>query len=638
MNIHMKIFRSQSFDPLRVVLMDDEPWYIVTDICRTLGYGNATKAVRLVRQEDKTIINVPNLSVGSNPANAVNLSGLETLILRSRKREDAAVFSRWLADTVFPIVYDDDPEPKPQDPPKETADNDLFLVHRSDYLQHLKELEKLYTMLRDVNALVASIPGRGKVRAENRDKLQIIKERAKQGKFDILLVFMFDRIGRIADETPFVVEWFVKNGIRVWSTQEGEQRFDNHTDKLTNYIRFWQADGESEKTSIRTKTALGQLVEDGGFKGGFAPYGYDLVKSGRFNKRKHEVFELAVNADEASVVRIIYDKYVQEGFGAQRIATYLNNLGYRARTGKMWHHATVRGILCNLTYTGVLRSGESRSEILPHLQIIEPELFDVAQRIRTARVNAIEQENHVPLNTRGQYLLAGNVFCGHCGSRLSLTTNGKAYPCKDDPSRVVKRVRYICYGKTRKQTECDGQTGYTAHILNDIIDKVVRQIFERMKAVPKSEVVGVRYREKMEERKALLRSVKADYTKAAAELEALKSEVVKAIKGESSFSKELLASLISDTERKCQELQAALEQAQSEYDAGEATLQSLNSQYDDMISWAEMYDSASVESKKMIVSCLIRRVDVYRGYRVHIDFNIDFKQFSLGLDIAEIAA
>lgn len=477
-----------------------------------------------------------------------------------------------------------------------------------------------------------------KVRAENRDKLQIIKERAKQGKFDILLVFMFDRIGRIADETPFVVEWFAKNGIRVWSTQEGEQRFDNHTDKLTNYIRFWQADGESEKTSIRTKTALGQLVEDGGFKGGFAPYGYDLVKSGRINKRKHEVFELAVNADEASVVRIIYDKYVQEGFGAQRIATYLNNLGYRARTGKMWHHASVRGIICNLTYTGVLRSGESRSQTLPHLQIIAPELFEAAQHIRTSRANSAEQERRVPLNTRGQSLLAGNVFCGHCGSRLALTTNGKAYPCKEDAHRIVKRVRYICYGKTRKQTECDGQTGYTAHILDGIIDKVVRQIFERMKAASKSEVVGVRYREKMEQQRALLRGVKADYTKAAAELEALKSEVVKAIKGESSFSKELLASLISDAERRCQELQAALEQAQADYDAGEATLQALNSQYDDMISWAEMYDSASVESKKMIVGCLIRRVDVYRGYRVHIDFNIDFKQFSLGLDIAEIAA
>lgn len=175
-----------------------------------------------------------------------------------------------------------------------------------------------------------------KVRAENRDKLQLIKERAQQGKLDILLVFMFDRIGRIADETPFVVEWFVKNGIRVWSTQEGEQHFDNHTDKLTNYIRFWQADGESEKTSIRTKTALGQLVEDGFFKGGNAPYGYDFVKSGRFNKRKHELYDLVVNEAEATVVRIVFEKYVHEGFGAQRIASYLNNLGYRARTGKMW--------------------------------------------------------------------------------------------------------------------------------------------------------------------------------------------------------------------------------------------------------------------------------------------------------------
>ena len=33
-------------------------------------------------------------------------------------------------------------------------------------------------------------------------------------------------------------------------------------------------------------------------------------------------------------MRIIFDKYVHEGF-AQRIATYLNKLGYRARSGKM---------------------------------------------------------------------------------------------------------------------------------------------------------------------------------------------------------------------------------------------------------------------------------------------------------------
>lgn len=477
-----------------------------------------------------------------------------------------------------------------------------------------------------------------KVRAENRDKLQIIKEHAKQGKFDILLVFMFDRIGRIADETPFVVEWFVKNGIRVWSTQEGEQRFDNHTDKLTNYIRFWQADGESEKTSIRTKTRLGQLVEEGSFKGGTAPFGYDFVKSGRFNKRKHELYELAVNEAEATIVRIIFDKYVHEGFGAQRISSYLNNLGYRARTGKMWHHASIRGIICNLTYTGVLRSGESRSPVLHNLQIIAPELYEAAQHIRTTRANSAEQERRVPLNTRGNSLLAGNVFCGHCGSRLTLTTNGRAYPCKDDPNRVVKRVRYVCYGKTRKQTECDGQTGYTAHVLDGIIEKVVRQIFERMKAIPKSEIVNIRYREKMEERKNLLRSVRADYNKAAADLETLRGEVIKAIHGESAFSQTLLGSLIAEAETKCTTAQKLFEEAQAAYDEGKAVLDTLSAQYDDIITWSEMYDTASFEAKKMIVNCLIGRVEVYRDYKLHLDFNIDLDQFSFGMDIVSIAA
>ena len=60
---------------------------------------------------------------------------------------------------------------------------------------------------------------------------------------------------------------------------------------------------------------------------------------------------------------------------------------------------------------------------------------------------------------------------------------------------------------------------------------------------------------------------------------------------------------------------------------------SLNRQYDAIIGWSELYDGANIETKKMIVSCLIRRIDVYRDYRVHIDFNIDFDQFQFGLNL-----
>ena len=53
-----------------------------------------------------------------------------------------------------------------------------------------------------------------KVSAEKRDKLQLAKAAAEKHQIDVLLVFMFDRLGRREDETPFVVEWFVKQGVR----------------------------------------------------------------------------------------------------------------------------------------------------------------------------------------------------------------------------------------------------------------------------------------------------------------------------------------------------------------------------------------------------------------------------------------
>ena len=81
--------------------------------------------------------------------------------------------------------------------------------------------------------------------AKDRDQLQLLQQAAAAGEFDVLLVFMFDRLGRRDDETPFIVEWFTKQGVEVWSVNEGQQRFDSHVDKLMNYIRYWQASATS---------------------------------------------------------------------------------------------------------------------------------------------------------------------------------------------------------------------------------------------------------------------------------------------------------------------------------------------------------------------------------------------------------
>ena len=251
-----------------------------------------------------------------------------------------------------------------------------------------------------------------KLSADRRDKLQLIKQHAEQKKFDILLVFMFDRLGRRADETPFVVEWFVEHGIRVWSTQEGEQRFEAHVDHLINYIRYWQASGESQKIAIRTKTALGQLVLEGRFRGGMTPYGYRLEKSGILNKRKHEVNHLVIDDEEAEIVRMMFDLCVSSGYGKSRLTRFLNDHGIRNRKGETWHNATIGAILHNPLYKGILRSGETHSEPFEELQIIRPELFDRAQELMTQRTNENRAYRTLPLNTSGQSLLSATCSAG----------------------------------------------------------------------------------------------------------------------------------------------------------------------------------------------------------------------------------
>ena len=55
--------------------------------------------------------------------------------------------------------------------------------------------------------------------------------------------------------------------------------------------------------------------------------------------------------------------------------------------------------------------------------------------------------------------------------------------------------------------------------------------------------------------------------------------------------------------------------------------------YDEVISWTELYDTADLAAKKMIVANLINRVEIGTDYDVHIDFNIDLEHFNIQLEM-----
>ena len=306
----------------------------------------------------------------------------------------------------------------------------------------------------------------------DRRVLQQIKKDAELRKFDILLVFMFDRLGRRDSETPFFVEDLATCGIQIWSVKEGQQRFESHADKLINYIRYWQASGESLKTSERIKTRMAQLTVDGIFCGGPCPYGYRLITSRRKNNRGYNAHDLCVEPNEAAVIRKMYDYHIRYGYGCRKIASELASSGIFNRQGEPFHPSSVKAILQREQLTGIMCRGGTRSDIIPELQIISPEIFQKAQQVTRMR-----KQHQIPQRVMGQNLLSGNIFCGHCGGRIFASTARKSHhPTVEENAHIPI---YKCYNRVQYRDRCTGQTTYRATKIEQV---VLNQLEEHVEA------------------------------------------------------------------------------------------------------------------------------------------------------------
>ena len=463
-----------------------------------------------------------------------------------------------------------------------------------------------------------------KVSAKDRDAIQEIQRDALQNKFDVLLVFMFDRLGRREDETPFVVEWFVKNGIEVWSAKEGQQRFDTHVDKLLNYIRYWQASGESIKTSVRTKTRMEQLTQEGYFTGGGVPFGYRLEHQGRTNKRNQDVGDLVVEPDEAEIVKLIFQKYLYEGYGAQRLCRYLAEQGITNRKGRNIPTTTINRIIKNPIYTGVIRNGECQSEVLTDLQIIDVETFEKAQQMMEKRAT---HHNDVPLNTKGRSLLVGNVYCGHCGGRLTLPTSGRKRVRKDGTILRETRARYQCHYNIRHPGECDGQSGYGVDKLDKLVDQIIRIQLGRIQNAPPQELIEKQQAKEIELIKSKLKLLNDQYRQKQREYQDLRAETIKVVQGTSRLNVDLLNSLVDETSDQIKQLEQQIQATTTELEETLRDASQVLQEYDQLIGWAEMYDNCTFETKKMIVAQFVKAVRVRRDYEIDIEFNVSFEEF-----------
>lgn len=282
---------------------------------------------------------------------------------------------------------------------------------------------------------------------------------------------------------------------------------------------------------------------------------------------------------------------------------------------------------------GILRSGESQSEVFPELQIIDPETFELAQKLMAERVNEYNEQRTLPRNTSGQSMLSGNVFCGHCGGRLTLTTNGTVRKNVDGTEVARRRIRYVCYNKTRHRIDCNGQTGYTMHILDGMVTEILHQIFDRMKAVREDEIVSRTQMNVTTGIKDQLAAAKREFAKATKEYESVKSKLMAIIRGESSLPESVISEMAEEAKQKMMAASEKVSALNAEMERSNSRTDEIRKDYQTILKWSEMFDSSDMAVKKMIVGYLIKKVCVYSNYRLHIEFNINFAQFELGLDI-----
>lgn len=99
----MQKFRNEKFGEIRMVIIDNDPWFVGKDVALALGYVDTVNALKAhVDAEDKRgwQITTPG---GDQTMVVVNESGLYSLILSS-KLQSAKEFKRWVTNEVLPSI------------------------------------------------------------------------------------------------------------------------------------------------------------------------------------------------------------------------------------------------------------------------------------------------------------------------------------------------------------------------------------------------------------------------------------------------------------------------------------------------------------------------------------------------------
>ncbi|EJV56072.1 hypothetical protein IEO_05573 [Bacillus wiedmannii] len=98
----LQVFKNEEFGKVRTVVKGEDVWFVAQDVCEVLGINKQRDAYSRLDEDERGSVVVDTLG-GQQNVNAINESGLYSLILRSRKPQ-AKAFKKWVTGEVLPSI------------------------------------------------------------------------------------------------------------------------------------------------------------------------------------------------------------------------------------------------------------------------------------------------------------------------------------------------------------------------------------------------------------------------------------------------------------------------------------------------------------------------------------------------------
>ena len=454
-------------------------------------------------------------------------------------------------------------------------------------------------------------------RPEFMQMLEDIKSEKDQVSY--VLVFKLSRFGRNAADVLSSLQLMQDYGVNLVCVEDG---IDSSKDAGKLMISVLSAVAEIERENIQIQTMEGrkQKAREGKWNGGLPPYGYKLVNG-----------LLMIEEEEAEIIRIIFDKYLNTSMGSIAITEYLNSHGYKK---KLRHNNTldyftenfISKVLDNAVYCGRITYGKRTMEKVTgtrneYRQVRKDDYIDVkgihegiiteeewAQvQIKRKSMAAYQPKSH---SLEHEHILSGLLKCPKCGGPMYGNVNRKK---KKDGSSYKDYFFYRCQRrKVIDGKKCD----YKRQWSEELIDDAVRELICSLVTKPKFEE---HLRKKVGD--------KIDTKELESEIEYLKKQIQSKKNAKERLGMEI--DRLDETDRlyelKYEDMQGRLYKLYEDIDEMEEKVQVLQRRIDNimrqkisgdqvyefLLAFDRLYKELSDVDKKKFMNTFVERIEIY---------------------------